>query len=111
MPLVEYLLPEFLLSYFELTHVEKPEGVLHVYLEEKNYDEGDPARKDLQSKGFLPEITIQDFPIRDKKVFLRIKRRRWLNVKSGIVEQRNWREVAKGTRMTNEFSAFLKGIG
>ena len=30
----------------------------------------------LHSKGFLPEIEVQDFPIRGKAVYLRIKRRR-----------------------------------
>jgi len=107
LPLVEYLLPDFILSYFELARVENSSGVLHVYLEEKNYETSDPARQDLQSKGFLPEITIQDFPIRDKRVFLHIKRRRWLNTRIGKVEQRDWQEVAEGTRMTKEFSAFL----
>ena len=111
LPLVEYLLPDFILSYFELTRVEKSSGVLHVYLEEKNYQDSDPVKADLLSKGFLPEITIQDFPIRDKKVFLHIKRRRWLNTRTGKVEQRNWQEVSSGTRMTAEFAAFLKGIG
>lgn len=110
MPLVEYLLPDFILSYFELTRVEKLSGVLQVYLEEKNYGASDPAKRDLESKGFLPEITIQDFPIRDKKVYLHIKRRRWLNTRTGKVEQRDWQEVSSGARMTAEFAAFLKGI-
>lgn len=110
MPLVEYLLPDFILSYFELTRVEKSSGVLHVYLEEKNYKSSDPAKRDLESKGFLAETTIQDFPIRDKRVFLHVKRRRWLNTRTGKVEQRNWQEVSSGTRMTAEFAAFLKDI-
>ncbi|WP_421825547.1 ISAon1 family transposase N-terminal region protein [Larkinella sp.] len=77
LPLVEYLLPDFIVAYYELTRVEKSSDLLHVYLEEKNYPESDPAKAFLLSKGFLPEITIQDFPIRDKRVFLHIKRRRW----------------------------------
>ena len=66
---------------------------------------------DLLSKGYFPTITLQDFPIRGHKVFLHIKRRRWLNSKTGKVLYRDWTEVAEGTRMTSEFSAFLKGIG
>lgn len=84
--------------------------VLHVYLEEKNYEESDLSGRELLSKGFLPEITIQDFPIRDKRVFLHIKRRRWLNTTTGKVKQRNWDQVAQGTRMTQEFADFLKEI-
>lgn len=110
MPLVEYLLPEFLIKYYQLTRVDQSSGLLHVYLEEKNLEETDPLRKELLSKGFLPEITIQDFPIRDRRVFLHIKRRRWLNTRTGKVEQRDWSEVAQGTRMTKEFADFLKQI-
>ena len=81
LPLVEYLLPDFIVSYYELLKVE-PEpvsNVLHIYLQEKNYEESELFGKHLLSKGLLPEITIQNFPIRDKRVFLHIKRRRWLN--------------------------------
>lgn len=110
LPLVAYLLPDFIVKYYELTHVDKLSDVLHVYLEEKNYDGSDFAKENLLSKGFLPEITIQDFPIRDKRVFLHVKRRRWLNTHTGQIEQRNWSEVADGTRMTKEFALFLNKI-
>ncbi|RYZ81911.1 MAG: transposase family protein [Proteobacteria bacterium] len=110
LPLVEYLLPDFIVAYYELTRVEQSPDLLHIYLEEKNYPESDPAKEFLLSKGFLPEITIQDFPIRDKRVFLHIKRRRWLNTQTGHIQQRDWSQVAQGTRMTKEFADFLKEI-
>ncbi|GAB3182832.1 ISAon1 family transposase N-terminal region protein [Telluribacter humicola] len=110
LPLVAYLLPDFLVKYYQLTRVEQFSEVLHVYLEEKNLEDTDPSRQQLLSKGFLSEITIQDFPIRDRRVFLHIKRRRWLNTRIGKVEQRDWSEVAQGTRMTKEFADFLKQI-
>ena len=110
LPLVEYLLPEFILTYYQLTRVEQASEVLHLYLDEKNYQETASEKRDLLSKGFLPQITIQDFPIRDKRVFLHIKRRRWLNTKTGKVETRDWNQVAQGTRMTTEFALFLNQI-
>lgn len=110
LPLVAFLLPDFIVSYYELTCVDKLSDVLHLYLEEKNYEVCDVAKENLLSKGFLPEITIQDFPIRDKRVFLHVKRRRWLNTNTGQIEQRNWSEVADGTRMTKEFAIFLNKI-
>lgn len=110
LPLVEYLLPDFLLSYYQLTRVEKVPELLHLYLEEKNYEDADRVKPDLLSKGFLPVITIQDFPIRDNRVFLHIKRRRWLNTKTGKIEQRDWNQVAQGTRMTTEFALFLNQV-
>lgn len=64
----------------------------------------------VQSKGFLPEITVDDFPLRGKSVKLHIKRRRWTEVKSGDIIQRDWNLIAKGTRMTQDFAEFLKKI-
>ena len=90
--------------------MDKLSDVLHLYLEEKNYEVSDVAKDNLLSKGFMPEITIQDFPIRDKRVFLHVKRRRWLNTQTGKVEQRDWSHVSEGTRMTKEFAIFLNKI-
>ncbi len=111
MPLIELILPDFIIENYFLTQVAKSEERYHVYLEEKNYPEDDPRKANLLSKGYFPTITLQDFPIRGHKVFLNIKRRRWLNTKTGKVVHRDWTEVAEGTRMTSEFSAFLKEIG
>lgn len=110
MPLVEFLLPEFIVKYYNLNRVESVLENLHIYLEERNYDPEELSRRGLLSKGFLPEITIQDFPMREKRVFLHIRRRRWQNKQSGEVEQRDWKEVAEGTRMTKDFAIFLKEI-
>jgi hypothetical protein len=110
LPIIQFLLPEFILENFELASIDRHDGVFHVHIDEKNADESDPERKNLLSKGFFPTITVQDFPIRGQKVFLHIKRRRWLNIKTGKVVYRDWTEVAEGTRMTSEFSAFLKEI-
>ncbi|WP_159478015.1 transposase [Dyadobacter sp. 3J3] len=110
LPIIQFLLPEFILENFTLTSVDKDGDTFHVRIEEKNTADTDPQKKDLLSKGFFPTITVQDFPIRGHKVFLHIKRRRWLNTKTGKVVYRDWTEVAQGTRMTSEFSAFLKEV-
>ena len=115
LPIVQFLLPEFILDRaspksFELTTITRQEGVFHIHLTEKNTDDRDSERKNLLSKGFFAPITVQDFPLRGHKVFLHIKRRRWLNTQTGKVVYRDWAEVSKGTRMTSEFANFLKGI-
>jgi tRNA A58 N-methylase Trm61 len=43
-------------------------------------------------------------------VYLHIKKRRWTNKVTGEIVKRDWNLVAKGTRMTQEFAAFLKEI-
>ena len=50
---------------------------------------------------------IQDFPLQDKRVFLHIKRRRWLNTHTEKVEQQDWNQVTHGTRMTGELARFM----
>ena len=108
--LVSLLLPQGILEFFELTDViQMPKG-LNIYLEEKNTIPSEYKDQKLESKGFLPEISIQDFPIRGQKVNLCIKRRRWEVKKTGAIITRDWDLVRKGARMTTEFGTFLKGI-
>lgn len=109
--LVRLILPEGLLEYFELIDVRSCEsGQLNIYLEEKNLPPAGYEKVQLESKGFLPETAIQDFPIRGHKVALCIKRRRWEVKQSGEIITRDWDLVRKGARMTTEFGTFLKGI-
>jgi hypothetical protein len=108
--LLELILPEGLLEYFEVSDFVKEEGCFRIYLIEKNIHPKEYISEDLISKGFFDEITVQDFPIRGQKSYLHIKRRKWLDKTSGIIVSRNWDIVAKGTRMTQEFANFLKAI-
>ena len=104
------LLPEVLVDYFKLTKHEIKHGALHFYFTElNNIPEAFKGLK-LSSKGFFAEATVQDFPIRGKNVFLHIIRRRWFNEASKEIVTRDWQLVAKGTRITSEFAAFLKDI-
>lgn len=108
--LISLMLPEGILDYFKLTTVTKDSIGLNIYLEETDTVPSGYAKQDLESKGLLPEVRIQDFPIRGKKVALCIKRRRWTVKKTGEIISRDWDLVRKGTRMTTEFGLFLKGI-
>lgn len=110
--IIKLILPPFLVDHFDLmrTIQESEKETLHLYFEEKNSTPEEHASKQLISKGFHDEITIQDFPLRGKHVYLHIKRRRWTNKVDNLIIQRNWNLVAKGSRMTEEFAAFLKEI-
>ena len=108
--LISFLLPPGILDYFEILKVEKELKELQIYLEEKNIAPSGYQIMDLESKGFLPEVAIQDFPIRGQKVALHIKRRRWTVKRTGDIISRDWDLVRKGARMTTEFGLFLKGI-
>lgn len=107
--LMGYLLPAGTLDYFELTHIVKDKEGLVLFLEEKNLPPTEYKDQTLHSKGFLPEVRVQDFPIRDQKVILSIRRRRWEIVSTGEIVSRNWDVVMQGARLTKEFALFLKG--
>ncbi|MES2389900.1 MAG: transposase [Bacteroidota bacterium] len=104
------LLPEGLLEYFDLVKVEKEKEDLSLYLEEKNMAPTGYENIKLESKGFFEQAAVQDFPIRHYRVMLYIKRRRWQVIETGEIVKRDWDLVQKGTRITKEFGAFLKGI-
>lgn len=108
--IAKFLLPEVLVSYFDLTKHEVKDEEIHFYFTELNEVPEEFKDIKLHSKGFFPEATIQDFPIRGKKVFLHITRRRWWNESTNKVVTRDWNLVAKGTRITSEFADFLKEI-
>ncbi|MCK8140746.1 transposase [Flavobacterium sp. I-SCBP12n] len=83
--LIKLLLPEIIVEYFELTSYKEQEEILHLYLKEINLIHKEYGPFKLSSKGFLDEITVQDFPIRAHQVYLHITRRRWLNEDTGKV--------------------------
>lgn len=108
--LVKLLLPELLVENFDIVKVEKDVNseILRIYLEEISTIPKELSHLKLHSKGYFDEIIIQDFPIRGFKVFLQVKRRKWKNLETGKNVHRNGEIVARGTRMTSEFAAFLK---
>lgn len=108
--LLKLFLPELLIEHFEIVKVEEENKILHLYFDEKNTAPKEFSSLLLQSKGFVPEITVDDFPLRGKTVKLHIKRRRWTDTKTGNIIQRDWNLIAKGTRMTKDFTEFLKKI-
>lgn len=108
--LIELLLPEGVLDYFDVTDTQTSQEGLQIYLEEKNVPPVGYKASDIESKGFYEEVRIQDFPIRHRRAYLCVKRRRWTVLSSGEIISRDWNMVQKGTRMTKEFAAFLKGI-
>lgn len=108
--LVKLLLPSEIFDYFEITRLVVQEREVTVFLDERDIKPTAYSGQKLTSKGFHAESIIQDFPIRDKAVFLHIRRRRWLVESSGEVVSRDWNSVAEGTRYTKSFADFLKGL-
>ena len=103
------VLPAQILDYFTIAGVEQTETEIHIGLDELMDKE---LSEDIhfESKGFMEAVNVTDFPIRDHKVILRIRRRRWTDIRTGksFSLPIDLDIVAKGTRYSKEFGAFLK---
>lgn len=108
--LIKALLPEEIFEYFEITKVDIDTDVIAVHLDELNSPPGDYSNDKLFSKGFHEAIVFQDFPIRDKAVYLHVRKRKWQIESSGKIVSRQWDLSAKGSRYTKGFATFLKGL-
>lgn len=108
--LIKLLLPSELFEYFTIVNVELLEKEVHVYLDEEAIKPEGYELVKLISKGFHPEAVVQDFPLRNKAVFLHIRRRRWFSKSTGKIVERDWDTVSNGTRYTKSFATFLKGL-
>ena len=98
-----------ILDYFLISGVEQTSQEIHISLDEKMNSK---LSNDVhfESKGFMEAVNVTDFPIRDHKVILRIRRRRWTDLRTGksFSIPIDLDIVAKGTRYSKEFGAFLK---
>jgi hypothetical protein len=108
------IFPKGLLDHFTITGFLELGDIRHkamfyeIYLEENNeilggYDQNLYETKDFQ------EVELQDFPIRGKAVYLKIRRRRWrLKSNKSVTIKNDFSHIAASSGFTNELSAFLK---
>ena len=115
--IISHFLPAGLLTHFSITSVmtlcevatKKP--FFAITLEESNIILGEVDASLYESKGFT-EVTVQDFPIRGKAVYLKFRRRRWrLKTDFKKVIRNDYSFIAEGAGFTRELSDFLKGTG
>ena len=108
--LVKALLPEEIFNYFEVVQVIVNPTTIDVHLDELNLPSPEYKDKKLISKGFCPSVIVQDFPLRERVMFLHVRRRKWQVESTGDIVSNKWDTTAKGTRYTKGFAAFLKDI-
>ena len=107
--LARIVLPSEILNYFSVVRVEHTSIGIDIHLDERM----NPSLSDdvhFESKGFMEAVSVTDFPIRDHKVVLRVRRRRWTDTRTGksFSIPIDLDVVCKGTRYSKEFGAFLK---
>jgi len=115
--LLHQFFPLELMDYFIITNFQtlcslsiKEEYIL-IDFEEKNDIPNGYSAADYESKGFMESKLIQDFPLRGKAVYLRIKKRRWRHKRTGAIIKRDFLFIAEGSKFTSELSDFLKDAG
>lgn len=115
--LVHQLFPSELMDYFEITDfqtlcsLEIKEEFWVIDFEEKNEVPDGYSAIEYESKGFMESKLIQDFPLRGKGVYLRIKKRRWRHKQTKEIIKRDFSFIADGSKFTQDLSDFLKDAG
>ena len=92
MTLAKFILPGEMTEYFDLTKVESDlfgeEQRPHLYLDEKGIK---PDGTDAIPNGFYEESCINDFPIREYRTVLHVRRRRWKNLEGKSISKETYK--------------------
>ena len=115
--LAVYILPDGVTNYFDLVDfIEEParkgdqlyKTELHLYLDER--DNRPAGFAGIKPNGFTEEKQILDFPVRNRRSVLHVRRRHWLTTegKSVMVPLADAAEIAyDGTSYSKELALFL----
>jgi len=115
--ILSYFLPRLILDDFEivsfrvLCDIKTKQEIFEIDLDERNVIKNQDSPREYESKGFLKSSRVQDFPIRGKAVYLKLRRRRWRHKESKKEIMNHYQYVVKGAKLTEEISDFLKGTG
>ena len=112
-----FFLPDGMLDWFEITNVKEEANsdskdldvlfpnVLHIYLDERDNREGENLG--LKPNGFSEYTTLQDYPIRNRKVMLHVRRRRYKDADGHNVIINNYPLKSDGTEISVVFGLFF----
>ena len=108
--LTKHYFPAGIFDYFEMVNVEIESDSINAYLDESNNLDNKFEGEKLISKGFYPVVSLYDFPIREKKLVLHLRRRKWIVESTGKTVSNDYKVAAPGTHYTQGFATFLKGV-
>ena len=113
-----FFLPDGMIDWFEIVKiVEEPNtgtapadvlygSVLNIYLDER--DNRTEERPGLKPNGFTEATVVKDYPIRNRKVLLHVRRRRYIDADGRNVILNQYPLTAEGTKVSVEFGFFFK---
>ncbi|MEE0317224.1 MAG: hypothetical protein UDS46_06990 [Bacteroidales bacterium] len=116
---LNFVFPKELLRYFDLVDVQSHDiaadkrhglesGELLFYFDELDDFRCGEEGHTYRPNGFFEASKVHDFPLRDKKVTLVLRRRRWVDELTGKSVSNTYSLTTEGTRHSVEFVAFLK---
>ena len=106
--LVKALLPEEIFKYFEIVQVIVNPTTIDVHLDELNLPSPEFKDTKLISKGFYPSVVVQDFPLRERAMFLHVRRRKWQVESTGDIVSNKWGYSSKRDALHQRFRGFFK---
>ena len=106
-------LPTGLEELFEMVKFERTEQAYDIWLDEKKVrSEEDRRNKDIVARGYTDYVTIQDYPLRGRPVYLHMRKNKWWDKGTNEIFSYNLElPNEEGTRLSSEFVAFLKDEG
>ena len=98
MELARLILPSGFVENFKITSIVSNESDIEMSLDE--FDTVPEERKGhkVESKGFLNAVVVRDFPLRDKRVNFKVRRRKWYDHTTGEYFTNSYDTVYKGTQ-------------
>lgn len=115
---ISFFLPDGMTDWFEVVSMkEEPNtgtetadilysSVLNIYLDERDNREGEQLG--LKPNGFTEPTVIKDYPIRNRKVLLHVRRRRYKDSDDRNIILNRYPLTADGTKVSVEFGLFFK---
>lgn len=116
--ILSFFLPEGMIDWFEIVKIiEEPNKgteqadvlygtVMHIYLDERDNRTGEELG--LKPNGFTEPTVVKDYPIRNRKVLLHVRRRRYVDADNRNVILNQYPLTAEGTKVSVEFGLFFK---
>ncbi len=108
--LARVVLPEEFVDNFKIVGINRLTDTVEFELEEFAHIPKSREGHKVESKGFLAAVTIHDFPLRDKRVSFKVRRRKWHDITTDEYFTNSYELAQEGTRYSKEFAAFLKEL-
>jgi len=107
---IELIAPGVISKNFEVASIVEKKDTITIGFEEKtNLIPKELEGKQVVLDGFLNPVSLQTFPLKDKMVYLSLKRRRWKELGTSSNSYSNAYNLHRqGMKTTNEFGDFLK---